>query len=174
MPGVGGQTVLYFYNVNTPPPGWTLLVPDANIRQLVIGDAVNGGSIGGVEDPVDFTYDLNTAVSTAVNTTVSVNLPATTAGHVLLQNQLPSHNHDQVGLAAPGIGVGTFSFAIEEAGAQLTSVTPTADRGGDNPHSHDIGGTAAGTGTGTGAGSGSGTLRIQPRYASGILGTLDA
>ncbi len=49
MTGVGGTTVIPMYNAIVPPLDWTLVVPDANVRNLVIGGT--GGTIAGSDDP---------------------------------------------------------------------------------------------------------------------------
>lgn len=161
MRGAGGTTVLYFYN-DTPPTGWTLNAPDANIRELVIGPsgAGQGGVIGGSIDP--------TALTGSVSTTVTVSITGATDGHVLDISQMPSHNHP--GSTAPqssdtGGADGTRRAARNATGNGTVNVAP---QGGGLAHTHTL---TAVPGTGTGTGS---LATVNPRYARGILATLDA
>ena len=153
MRGVSAQTVCFFYN-DTPPTGWTLNEPDANIRELIIGPsgAGQGGAIGGSSDP--------TTLDSSVTTTVTVNLPANTGAHALTIAEMPAHTHDY----EKGNPIGALDT---QNGALFgTTTTPTSSTGSGAAHSHTIGGTAAGSGSGA-------ITTITPRYARGILATLD-
>lgn len=156
MRGVGGTTVLYFYN-DTAPTGWTLNAPDANIRELVIGPsgAGQGGQIGGASDP--------TTLDSTVATTVTVNLPAVVGAHSLTVAELPVNGEIITSKSAWY----NFSNASTPSPSPGYPITGTASAGGGGSHDHPLGGTAAGTGTGS-------IATISPRYARGILGTLDA
>ena len=149
MRGVGGTTVQWFYN-NTAPPDWTLLEPDANLRELIIGPAVNGGTIGGSDDPVD----------QPVN--VSLNISGNTGSSSV------SHTHSAgslvTGAASSGQQVSTASLNIPAARTEHThGVTGNTGDASSTSHSHS-----------SGSLGGSGTDTLSPRYARGILATLDA
>ena len=76
MTGVGGTSVIYFYNASVPPLEWTLESPDANVRNLTIGGT--GGTIGGSDNPISATIP------------VSVNISGNTANHLLSGNTEPT------------------------------------------------------------------------------------
>lgn len=156
MRGDAGVTVAWFYNT-TVPPGWTIEAPDTNLRNLAVASGgatpVGAGTIAGDIDPSQAEF--------AVDTVVSVDLPADTGGHSLTVGQNGPHQHSYAGnnviLAAAG-GSG--------AGAPQGDTKVTELSGSGDPHTHPIGGTAAGTGTDT--------IPFNPRRAIGILGKLDA
>lgn len=159
MRGEPGVTVAFFYN-DTPPTGWTLEEPDANIRELVIGPSGGGegGNIGGADDPVN----LSTTVATTV--TVSISTVANTSDPTVLDiTQMPPHDHPYGDYNSNGNQGATGSGV---AGSSTTGTTSPA--GGGLGHSHGIP-ILTGSGTGTGAGTGTAT----PRYARGILAKLD-
>ena len=157
MQGVGGETTIFFYNATVPAAaGWTLAAPDANVRTLMVGGT--GGTIAGSQDPSN--TNLNVA------TTVTVNLPAVTGGHALTADENGPHSHIQRG--SDGSSSGTTQVLQSQAvDNDIPTATPTQPSGLGTPHTHPIGGTAAGTGTGT-------ADAITPRYAMGVLGQLDA
>ena len=167
MVGVGGTTVVYFYNA-TVPPGWTLNQPDTNLRNLTIaGSGDTGGTISGNIDPSAATLSVN-----VVN--VSVDLPANTGNYALTTADVPNLNY-QSGRATTCTGgdVKAFSSALcggENGWDSSAGITKTTTGGGGGAHSHTIGGTALQTG-GSGAGS---TATFNPRRAVGVLGTLNA
>lgn len=147
MRGVGGTTVCYFYN-DTPPTGWTLNEPDTNIRELVIGPSGSsqGGTIGGSIDPTNLTQ------------TLAVTITGNTAGHILGISQMPQG----VGVSSLdnpsnfGVGLGSGAYV---AGTLSQGWGP----GGGGAHTH-----------GAGTLAGSDNVSIAPRYARGLLATLDA
>lgn len=165
LPGVGGQTVVYFY-LATPPPKYTPANPDGNVRNLTIGGTFG---TGGGDNPIS--QPVNTTV------TVSVTLPATTGDYTLTEADIPAHDHGSAGNHQHGISTGnadTPPFNLL-AGADVFSETEFTNAagahthtsfGGGGPHSHTISSPSVGSGTGTDT--------LTPRYAMGVLGKLDA
>ncbi len=173
MQGVGGETAVWFHNATVPAAaGWELKVADTNARNLTIAPGgatpVGGGTIAGDIDPSAATLDVTV-------TNVSVDLPATTGGHILTGQQSGIQGH-----AHPGRGVrdGASSGIIAVVTANAQNVLETAqhnmgsvgDTDANQEHTHPLGGTASQTG---GSGTGS-TAAFNPRRAVGVLGLLSA
>jgi len=161
MRGVGGSTTIWFYS-STVPPGWSIALPDALIRNLCVGPAGNGGTIAGDINPSEPTLDVT------VNN-VSVDLPVNTGGHTLINDEMPSHTHTES--AADDSGSGFLRpMRVNTALGCVPTDCLTGARGGDQPHTHPLGGTASQT---VGSGTGS-TAAFNPRRAQGIFGRLNA
>lgn len=149
MPGEGGVTVLFAYNADTPPAGWTIEEPDTNLRELIIGPAVSGGTIGGSINPINLTDS------------VSVGISGNTGSSSV------AHTHDAGSLS---LGPSTVNVDRDSNGFSSTA---------DNTHSHDVSGNTGGASSTShshsdGSLSGSGSVSISPRYARGILMKLNA
>ena len=166
MQGIGGTTVVYFYN-DTPPAGWTLNTPDANIRELVVGPSGTGqgGTIGGAADPTNF--DVTYAIGT-----ISIASTGMTDGHILTIAEMPIHSHGAGSLKAQGSGIfyqggGVPANQVVDGGTDFNINGDTGNTGGGSPHQHGVTGLA-------GSNDVAATVAITPRYARGILATLDA
>ena len=161
MIGVGGTTVVYFYN-NTVPPFWTVTQPDTNLRNLTIaGSGDTGGTIDGTIDPSAATLD----VTVDGDNTISVNLPANTGGHALTAAENGPHSHTQY--VRDDTGSGTVSAERARNFSGPNAAEATASSGSGTAHTHPLGGTATGT-------TSNNTAAFNPRRAIGILGTLNA
>lgn len=148
LPGEGGVTTMFHYGT-TAPVGWTIIEPDANIRELIIGPAAGGGVIGGLTDPI--------TLEDTVSVTISGNTGSTSV----------AHTHTFSG--ATGINSADINKP-DGAGNEVASDPHTHNFGGttagmsaNDPHVHDQGTLA-----------GNGLVSILPRYARGILMQLDA
>ena len=144
MTGVGGTTVIPMYNATVPPLDWTLEVPDANVRNLVIGGT--GGTIAGSDDP--------TALSvTGIAVTITGAMAA--AG---------SHSHTFSGTTAADVGdenVGSGAIQVAK-NAHTHNYSGTTSSQADHIH-----------GNGTLAGS-TAEIAFAPRHAVMILAKLNA
>jgi len=148
MRGEGGTTIVYFFN-ETAPTGWTIMVPDANVRELLIGPGGpgNGGTIGGTTDPFNLTQSITVNITgvaadsavphthTYSGTTAAANTPAFNLDQGVFGAVTISHTHDYTGTTGPAT---------------------------DTTHGHLV------------TGSGVAEVSIGPRYARGILATLNA
>lgn len=161
--GVGGTTVVWFYNA-TVPPGWTLNAPDANLRNLTVaGSGDTGGAIDGTVDPAAATLD----VTVDGDNSIALDLPANTDGHALTAAQNGPHTHLE--LATTGLGSGLTRIALHDTASAVCvdGGCATGSSGSGAAHAHGITGQATGTFSGS-------TAAFNPRRAVGVLGTLDA
>jgi len=148
MRGEGGTTIVYFFN-ETAPTGWTIMVPDANVRELLIGPGGpgNGGTTGGTTDPFNLTQS------------ITVNITGVAADSAV------PHTHDYSGTTATA---NTPAFNLDQGVFAAVTIDHTHDYAGttgpatDTTHGHSV------------TGSGVAEVSIGPRYARGILATLDA
>ena len=125
MRGVGGTTVVAFYNA-TPPTGWTLLAPDTNLRSLIVSPTA-GGTIAGSVDPTNLTQTLAVTIS---GTTTSVG----------------DHTHDYSGTTgASNNNTGVVAPGGESVGENQHGHSYSGTTGGGGAHSHTAG-TLAGSG----------------------------
>lgn len=145
MPGEGGVTTLFHYGT-TAPTGWTITEPDTNLRELIIGPAAGGGTIGGSIDPTNLTD------------TVSVSISGSTAGGGAFSSLSIFGTGTNNG---PNVTVQPAFTATEVPRSSFTTnVTGSTSGVGDHTH-------------GAGSLSGSGNVQISPRYARGLLMQLE-
>jgi len=150
MYGEGGVTAIFHYGT-TAAPGWSILEPDANLRELVIGPAAGGGVIGGSVDPTALTQTATVTVASLTGNTEAA------GGHLHEKGTLAadpaSSSYNALGGAVPPTATGDHGHTISGQTATVAD------------HVH---GTAGITGAGTA------DVNIAPRYARGILMRLDA
>ena len=150
LTGNGGSTVAYRWQ-NTADIGWTIEEPDVNIRELVIGPAVSGGTVGGSIDPTNLTQTATVTVSS-----LSGNTDA--AG---------GHDHDKGTLSADEKEADYNSLAggVPLVTTQAHGHSISGKTGAEHDHVHGLTGVT---------GAGTADVSIAPRYARGILQKLDA
>lgn len=146
MPGEGGVTTLYAYNTATPPLGWTVFEPDVNVRELIIGPAAGGATIGGSIDPTTLT-------DTSPVTVSSISGTAALGGGI--PEGIPFSTTTGGGLG-PNWNVPSGGVTVSQDD-HTHSVSGNTDAVPD--HTHAVSGT----------GSGTADVNITPRYARGIL-----
>ena len=147
MYGEGGATTIFHYGT-TAAPGWSILEPDANIRELIIGPAAGGGVIGGSVDPTNLTQNITVSIS---GNTSTVDL---------------AHTHTFSATTSGGGGGNTYNTAggptpsPEGHTHSVSGTTSSASTSMSHDHTFsdtdDI------------------TVSIAPRYARGVLMQLDA
>ncbi len=150
MSGVGGTSVIYFYNAAVPPVGWTLANPDANARNLTVGGT--GGTIGGSDDPTNMSDSVNVSIS---GTTGSTSVDSHRHGPGTIAVSTPPQGDENCLLGAGA------SVARQAHTHNLSGTTSFVIEGSTN-HSHSF------------SDSGSGTASFQPRHAMGVLALLNA
>jgi len=147
MRGVGGSTTIWFYS-STVPPGWSIALPDALIRNLCVGPAGNGGTIAGDINPTNMTKDIS----------------HTPAGTV--ENADAAHTHLVSGTTGGNSACGPNGPAGNAVAAcnhsHSVSITSQAASGNAN-HGHTFTGNLH-----------TDDVTFNPRRAQGIFGRLNA
>ncbi len=144
MTGVGGTTVIPMYNATVPPLDWTLEVPDANVRNLVIGGT--GGTMAGSDDP--------TALSV---TGISVTITGATESD-------GAHTHSYSGTTSADTSSQSVTGGTGSASDRLHTHTYSGTTDSSGAHTHGVGTLAGSTAE----------IAFAPRHAIMILAKLNA
>ena len=136
MPGQATVTVLYAYNTATPPLQWTIEAPDTNVRELLIGPAAGGATIGGADDPTAYSQVISISGTTGGSTigVGDITVTGTTdvggntytaATGVNIAANSSSHTHPFTGTNPGTVAVPGQSFS----GTDTATFTPRYARG---------------------------------------------